>query len=52
VPDEIRSPRYTHRRARLPADLFPADATWAGVLLILVGGLFLAALAVGIAAAR
>jgi hypothetical protein len=34
----------------LPADLFPADATWAGVLLILVGGLFLAALAVGIAA--
>ena len=34
----------------LPANLFPADATWAGVLLILVGGLFLAALAVGVAA--
>jgi hypothetical protein len=30
--------------------LFPADATWAGILLILVGGLFLAALAVGVAA--
>jgi hypothetical protein len=34
----------------VPANLFPPDATWAGVLLILIGGLFLAALAVGVAA--
>jgi hypothetical protein len=33
-----------------PVNLFPADATWAGVLIILIAGLFLAALAVGIAA--
>jgi len=31
-------------------NLLPPDATWAGIVLILIGGLFLAALAVGIAA--